>query len=573
VLALYEDRRGALWIGTSAGLNRLKDGKFTVYRHQDGLVHDDVRFITEDREGALWIGTTAGASRFKDGVFTNYTIANGLSSDFVRAIHQTADGTMWFGTYGGGLNRLKNGRFAHYTIHQGMFENIVSRILEDDRGNFWMTGNKGIVRVRRAELDDLAEGRTSSITSVAFGVGDGMRSSECNGGGQPAGWKGRDGRLWLPTARGVVSLDPGRIQLSDVLPPVVIEQVLVDREARQPGAPIVIPPGQRDVEIHYTGLSFTAPEYVRFRYRLNDLDQDWIDAGTRRVAYYSHLPPGRYGFSVMAANRDGVWNTAAVATLGFQVLPPFYDTWWFRALAVAGVSGLLFVAHEHRVRRLKRAQAQQEAFSRQLIESQESERTRIAAELHDSLSQTLVVIKNRALLSLREPDHDKTLEQIDEIAEAATHAIDEIREISYNLRPHQLDRLGLTNAIDAMIDKMSDANGLRFSKHLDTLDGVFPKTAEINVYRIVQEGVTNIVKHARASEADVTITTQPHTVVITLRDNGQGFAVDGSGHSGFGLIGLAERARLLGGQPVIESVSGRGTTVRVTLARGGQHAT
>jgi ligand-binding sensor domain-containing protein len=144
-----------------------------------------------------------------------YTILYGLSSDFVRAIHQTSDGAMWLGTYGGGLNRLKHGRFTHYTIRQGLFENIVSRILEDGRGNFWMTGNKGIARVRVAELDDLAEGRTNSITSVAFGVGDGMKTSECNGGGQPAGWQSRDGRLWFPTGRGIVSLDPRNIDLSE----------------------------------------------------------------------------------------------------------------------------------------------------------------------------------------------------------------------------------------------------------------------------------------------------------------------------------------------------------------------
>jgi ligand-binding sensor domain-containing protein/signal transduction histidine kinase len=572
VLALYEARDGALWVGTTAGLHVVRDGSFTTYRRQNGLVHDDVRFITEDREGAVWVGTPAGASRFKDGAFTNVTIANGLSSDFVRAIHQSEDGTLWFGTYGGGLNRLKDGRFTHYTIRQGMFENIVSRILEDDDGYFWMTGNKGIARVRRAELDDLAEGRTSSITSVAFGVGDGMKSSECNGGGQPAGWRSRDGRLWLPTARGVVSLDPRRIQRSEVLPPVVIERVLVDRSDRDLRAAIAVRPGQGDVEIHYTGLSFTAPEYVRFRYKLDDLDRDWTDAGTRRAAYYSHLPAGRYTFRVMAANRDGVWNTAGVATLGFQVLPPFYETWWFTTLAVAVVGGLLFVAHDRRVRRLKRARAQQEAFSQRLIESQEGERKRIAAELHDSLSQTLVVIKNRALLSLKAPDdREKTLEQIDEIAEAATHAIDEIKEISYNLRPYHLDRLGLTNAIEAMVDKVSGANGLRFTTHLDSLDGVFAKSSEINVYRIVQEGVTNIVKHAGASEAAVTITKAQHAVVITLRDNGCGFVPNGSHPSGFGLIGIAERARLLGGEPLIESAPGMGTTITITLATGGEH--
>ena len=570
VLALFQDRAGVVWVGTGSGLARLVDGVFTVYRRQDGLVHDEVRFITDDREGGLWIGTIGGASRFKDGQFTNYTRTQGLSSDFVRAIHQTDDGTLWLGTYGGGLNRMRDGRITHYTTRQGMFENIVSRILEDDQGQFWMTGNKGIVRVTRAELEDLAAGKINSITSVVYGVGDGMRSAECNGGGQPAGWKGRDGRLWFPTARGVAAIDPRRIQSSEVVPPVVIEQVLVNRNAQDPRGDIEVPAGAGALEIHYTGLSFSAPEYVRFRYRLSDLEEDWTDAGTRRTAYYSYLPPGRHTFSVIAADRNGVWNTEGAATMAIEVLPPFYRTWWFTTAGVAILGAVLLVAHERRIRRFTRAQAAQEAFSRQLIESQESERKRIAAELHDSLSQTMVVIKNRALISLQTPeDHEAVREQIGEIADAATHAIDEVREIAYNLRPHHLDRLGLTKAIDAMIEKIAAVNGIRFTKDLDALDGVFPSETEINVYRIVQEGVTNIVKHADASEASLTIKRTPRGVAITLRDNGRGFVRDdrqATSGRGFGLVGIAERARLLGGEPVIESAPGQGTTIRITLA-------
>lgn len=569
VLALYQDRAGILWVGTGSGLSRFEHGRFTTFGRGDGLVHEDVRFITEDRFGALWIGTAGGVSRFRDGAFTNYTRAEGLSSDFVRAIHETADGTLWLGTYGGGLNRLKDGRITHYTVRQGMFENIVSRILEDDRGNFWMTGNKGIVRVSRAELDDFAEGRTRWITPVAYGVGEGMRSSECNGGGQPAGWKGRDGRLWFPTAKGVVSLDPRGVQLSEVTPPVVIEQVLVNRREQGSQGPIDVPPGSGDLEIQYTGLSFTAPEQVRFRYKLTELDENWTDAGTRRTAYYSHLPPGTYTFTVTAASRDGVWNTGNAATVSIRVLPPFYRTWWFTSLTALGLGGLLFVLHARRVRHLTEARAAQVAFSNRLIESQEGERKRIAAELHDSLSQTLVVIKSRALLSLQSPDDPQgAMEQLEEIAEATTHAIGEVREIAYNLRPYHLDRLGLTKAIDVMIDRVSAANGLRFTKRLDSLDGVFPKDAEINVYRIVQEGITNIVKHAGAATASVTIERAPRSVVITIRDDGRGFTVDGAQPAGFGLIGMAERARLLGGDPIVESTPGHGTIVRVILGTG-----
>ena len=294
---------------------------------------------------------------------------------------------------------------------------------------------------------------------------------------------------------------------------------------------------------------------------------------TRRAAYYSHLPPGRYTFRVMAANRDGRWNTAGVAALPFEVLPPFYRRWWFTILAVAAASGLLFAVHEQRVRRLQRARTQQEELSRRLIASQEAERKRIAAELHDSLSQTLVVIKNRAMLTLRSmDDRDRTHEQIDEIAAAATHAIDEIREIAYNLRPYDLDRLGLTNALETMIDNVSGANGHRFDATVDNLDGVFPRDAEINVYRIVQEGVTNIVKHAGASSAAVSVVKRPRAVVITMRDSGRGFAPGRSPSPGFGLIGMKERARLLGGESVITSAPGMGTTVTVTLPTGGDHA-
>jgi ligand-binding sensor domain-containing protein/signal transduction histidine kinase len=567
VLALHEDRHGALWVGTGSGLNRLKDGAFTTYRRAEGLVADDVRFITEDRAGALWIGTTGGASRFASGAFTNYTTAQGLSADFVRAIIETDDGAVWFGTYGGGLNRLKDGRISQVTMRHGMFENIVSRILEDDLGNFWMTGNNGIVRVSRAELDEVADGRKAFLNAIPYGPGDGMRSSECNGGGQPAGWRTRDGRLWFPTARGVAVIDPRRIRLNEVVPPVAIEQVLVNREERSPGTEVVVPPGPAALEIRYTGLSFTAPEHVRFRYRLADLDEDWTDAGTRRTAYYSHLPPGRYTFSVMAANRDGVWNTAGVATQPLRVLPPFYRTWWSTALAAAMLAALLVVAHDRRVRRFKRERAEQDALSRRLIDSQETERKRIAAELHDSLSQALAVIRNRALVALSAPENqERAVEHLEEIAEATARAIDEVREISYNLRPYHLDRLGLTKAILVMIDRVAVAHHLRFTTDVDDLDGAFPADAAIGVYRIVQEAVSNAVKHADASAIHVAVKWSARAVTIAVYDNGRGFdAAEARGAAGFGLVGMAERVRQLGGSLSIESRPGAGTAVRAML--------
>ena len=583
VLALFEDRRGALWVGTSSGLNRLEHGVFTTWRTQDGLVDDDVRFITEDRSGGLWIGTVAGVSRLKDGRFTNYTSRPGgnqprLSHGFVRAIHETADGTMWFGTYGGGLERLKDGRLTHFTVREGLYENVVSRILEDDRGNFWMTGNKGISRVARQELDELAAGTISSVTSVAYDMADGMKSSECNGGAQPAGWKARDGRLWFPTVRGVVVLDPRQIAANDVAPQVAIEDVLVNRRLEDPAREIEVPPGPGDVEIHYTALSFSAPQHVRFKYKLAGLDDHWTDAGTRRSVFYSHLPPGGYTFTVIAANSDGVWNSTG-RDIRLRVVPPLYRRWEFIVAMSLSLVGFVLLISERRVRRVERAKKAQEAFSRRLIESQETERKRIAAELHDSLSQTLVVIKNRALLGLQTPaDPEHMIEQVGEIVDATTHAIDEVKEIAHNLRPYLLDRLGLTNAIDAMLERVSAAHGLAITKDLDPLDGVFHQDEEINLYRIVQESVTNIVKHAGATAARVEIKRGAHDVTVTIEDNGKGFelcstelgstkqaSTNGQHRTpgGFGLVGIAERARLLGSEPIVSSAPGAGTTIRL----------
>jgi signal transduction histidine kinase len=357
---------------------------------------------------------------------------------------------------------------------------------------------------------------------------------------------------------------------STVAPPVMIEQVSVNGAPRDLSRhELDVPPGSSAVEIHYTGLSFSAPEQVRFRYKLAGLDDEWTEAGTRRSVTFSHLPPGRYAFAVTAANADGVWNETATR-IGLRVVPPFYRTSWFAILMFLGMGALAFAVHERRVRRLKRAKAAQEEFSRRLIESQEAERKRIAAELHDSLSQTLAVIKNRALRSLQTPgDPQRALDQMGEIVEAATHALDEVKEISHDLRPHHLDRLGLTKAIEAMLDAVLVSRGIRVSTEIDALDGVLAAGVEINVYRIAQEAVNNIVKHAAATEVRVAIRRQGRSIGITIEDNGRGFvpgAAPSAGPGGYGLLGIAERARLLGTEPVIQSAPGRGTTLRLTLA-------
>jgi signal transduction histidine kinase/ligand-binding sensor domain-containing protein len=569
VSAICEDRTGALWFGADHGLIRYQDGAFGAWTTKDGLAGDEVKVIINGAAGDLWIGCYGGLSRFKDGKLTSWTERDGLASNTVRALYEDSDGVLWIGSYDGGLCRFKAGRFTRYAMKDGLFNDGVFQILEDPRGNFWMSCNRGVYRVSKRELNEFAAGRLASITSVAYGRSDGMLNPECNGGRWPAGVKTRDGKLWFPTQDGVAVIDPEAIPFNAQPPPVVIESFLLDRAPVTPlgfDRPVRITPGWENFEIEYTALSFVNSERLRFKYKLEGLDQDWTDAGTRRKAYYSYVPPGHYVFRVIAANSDGVWNTEG-QSLPIIVAPPFYQTWWFTTLVAAGASGLLGFAWRYRVAQFKRAQAAQQAFARQLIESQESERKRIAAELHDSLGQNLLIIKNRALLQSTTISDGSSRSQFDTFSAAISQTLEEVRAISYDLRPPHLDQLGLRTAIVAMIERVAASSTIRFMHELGELNGVLQQGDEILLYRIVQESLNNILKHSGATKATVNIAIGEGLLTLTIHDNGRGFTTDGDPrHSaGMGLQGIAERVRILGGAHKIHSAPGRGTTVTVKI--------
>ncbi len=579
IYGVRSGRDGKYWVASSQGLFKFDDDKIIAhYTTKDGLPSNDVKTLHQDRRGTLWFGTYGGLAQLKDGRFISYTAADGLAGNRVRAIYEDADGTLWIGTYDDGLSRLRDGRFFNYRTEQGLYNNGVFQILEDRHGNFWIGCNKGIYRVSRHELNELAEGRLTRVSSVAFGKQDGMLNTECNGGRQAAGFVAQDGKLWFPTMGGVVVIDPEAAPVNPLPPPVKIEAVTLERgpvdfsfQLSDRGG-VTIAPGQRDLEISYTGLSFIRSEQVKFKYKLEGLDTDWMDVGTRRVVYFPYLSPGSYTFRISAANSDGVWNDAG-ASLRIVVEPPFWRRWWFITLASLSVVGTVLLIFRQRVARLRQAHAAQEAFSRQLLDSQEQERQRIAAELHDSLGQSLLIIKNRSFLALDSfDDTEAAREQVEEISEASAHAIEEVREIAYNLRPYKMERFGLTKTLQAMCQQAARTSGIRFDTALQNIDGLFPNEAELNLYRVVQESVNNILKHSRATEAKLTIERDEREVRMKIEDNGQGFSIADSQKmrrnpqsGGFGLIGMAERVRLLGGAYTLDSAPGQGTTITVKL--------
>lgn len=325
-----------------------------------------------------------------------------------------------------------------------------------------------------------------------------------------------------------------------------MESVIVDTKPVPIGSGVRLEPGQVNVEINYTGLSFISPELVKFKYKLAGLDEDWVDAGTRRTAYYAHLPPGTYSFRVAAANRDGIWNEVG-ATIQIVVVPPFWRTRWFMAGALFALALLAYGFYQRRISQLKRAHHAQARFSQQLIDSQEAERKRIAAELHDSLGQGLLIIKNRAALTRKLLDDPaRSLEQIDQREDTAAQSIKEVRQIAYDLRPYQLDDIGLTQALKDLVKRVSESCPIKFNAKIDPIDDLYSVDAAINVYRILQESVNNIVKHSEASEAGVTITRDEGDVEMVIKDNGRGFTVNpeeaGGARQGFGLTRLSERA-------------------------------
>ena len=284
--SIYRDHAGVLWFGTVKGLFRFAPGEDPMKSRQPGIDFP-VTSISDDHRGSLWLGgRTPGLTRF----------------------------------------RLTDGRVTHYRKKDGLFDDLLTRVLNDDQGNLWISTSSGIYMANRTDLDNFADGKVSTVRSVQYGTSDGMKSSEASlQTDQPAGWRASDGKLWFTTTKGLVVVDPNHIPQNEMIPPVVIESILVDDHLKPAGTDLQIAPGAGKIEFHYTALSLSIPERVRFKYQLQGYDRDWVDAGPRRVAYYTNLPPGKYSFRVIAANDDGVWNQQG-AGVNLELEPRFYQT-------------------------------------------------------------------------------------------------------------------------------------------------------------------------------------------------------------------------------------------------------
>lgn len=568
---IYQSRGSDIWVGTSGGLARYRDGTFTRLRRTDGNHGGETGVVFEDSKGTVWVGNMAGLARVVDNVVVQVGDDNGFTGKRVRAIYEDASGTLWFGTYDTGLFRYRDGRFLRFTVREGLPTNGAFRIIEDEQARFWISSNVGIYRVDRAALDAVAEGRERMTPAVLYGRDDGMASQEANGLGQPSGLRARDGRIWFPTQRGVAILDPASMKQNTAPPPVALLDVSVGGFPTAARDRIEIRSGSREFQVRYAALTFIRPELARFKYRMEGLDADWVDAGTDRTVRYADLPFGTFRFRVIAANRDGVWNEEG-ASIVVAVIPPFYRTTWFMALMLSLVATTAYGGHRWRLAGIERTQAVQQAFARQLIDSQELDRKRIASELHDGVSQTLVVIRNWARIATPSmPPESPGGKRLGDIADAATQALGEVRNVVHDLLPLHLERMGLVEAMRDAATRVGDASGIAITTRFDHVDTHVSTETALKLFRVAQEGLNNVVKHSGATGASIDVALESAQVRLTIQDNGKGFEPDDvsptSAGDGFGLVGMAERARMMGGDFTITSAPGRGTTIIIVVPR------
>ena len=452
VVCTYIDHKGDLWVGTRGGLTHFDGHQFVTYTTRDGLSNNYVLAIYEDKEGVLWVGTGGGGlNEFKNGRFRAYTTKNGLSSDYIFSILPDGPETLWLSTNGGGIERFRRGKFTSFTSDKGLYDDAVFRILDDGLGRLWMSSNRGVFSVSKKQLDAYADRRINSITSTVYGTADGMKSQECDGAFQPAGWRTRDGRLLFPTTGGLAMVNPSNLVTSAKPPATVLERVLVDNQDVPFDKPVVVPPGKGQLEFQFTAPSFIAPEKLQFRYMLEGFDKDWTLAGTRRVAYYTNIPHGEYRFIVRAGAND-VWSNRGPG-VSLTLEPHYYQTKSFAFFVVLAGFTLVGAAYQLRVSQLRaREQKLVLLVGERTSALQESEkqlrRSRDELEVRVQERTSELVNANRALeseIAVRRQTEEQLI-LAKETAESASRAkSDFLANMSHEIRTPINGILGMTD--------------------------------------------------------------------------------------------------------------------------------
>jgi len=556
VNTLFRDSKDQIWVGSALGVARYaKDG---LEPSETLLQNSDVRCLAESLDGSIWMGLQGeGLVHYHDGKIENPGPAPNMHLNVVHALHVSPDGSLWVGTWGNGLGRLKDGKWLILSEAQGLPADSISDIRSEEDGSLWVGSSRGLFRIGKGEIDRFASGASKSVNCLQLGSSDGLSSLEIPGGQQPIACQTSDGLFWYATGAGLVILNPKAIKPNTVEPPVVIETLVADGEpllssssavrvSPKPGPNSVVecPPATRQLEVHYTALSLSAPEQVRFRYRLQGLDDNWTEAGDRRIAYFPHVPPGNYTFQVIACNNHGLWNNVG-ASVGFKVLPTFWQTIWFKLLVGAAFVAALTVAHRVRTARLR---------------ALERLRHRIARDLHDEVGANLGSISLLAEVMEKTPQPG----DIEQIRNTADQTVDTLRDIVWIIDPSH-ERL---SDLVARLKQTATTQLVGISHKVEERgrfhDSELSLDLRRNVPPLFKEILHNIVKHARAQHVGIRLETRDGDFVVEVKDDGIGFDTR-KNRSGNGLKNFKKRAEDMGGAVMVNSQLGQGTTVILTV--------
>lgn len=608
---VYEDREHRIWLGTGHGVLRLEGARWIYFPVTNGAGRADVRVIHQDHRGDMWFGTFGGGLwRLHDGQFAQYLTDRGPENNRAWWIHEDADGIFWIGSEEG-LNRFvppglgiapgrnssgpqNNGRaeFFTFTTRQGLYDNVVNNIQEDPFGYLWLSGLRGIFRISRQELNDVAEGKRTQVGCLALGEADGMLSCECNGGDdQPSGCRDSQGQIWFPTTQGVVVIDPRAFLQKEVLPRVVIEGVKADNiviygdeakqsatgnQANQKDGPLSarsradgrmprlhIGPGRaRVLQIDYTANSFTAPRRVRFKYRLDGFNSEWqSDDSNRRMALYTNLRPGNYTFHLKACNNRGVWSEPD-ALMSFSIAPYFYQTTPFYAGCVLFLVVLAGTVHHARLRGLDRLRKLEQQHALDL------ERARISRDIHDDLGSRFLQISVLGELTQRTlAASNNPIAHLEKLRITAREAFQALDEIVWAVNPKQDSLAGLLSYLREFAPQFLAPAGIHC--HLDFPSPVpnlrLAAQTRHDLFLVIKEALQNIVKHAGARKATLRLTIEGKRLLFSIRDDGVGLAQNAQSMNGNGMDNMRHRLAQLGGDLTVLSQPGQGAELRFEL--------
>jgi len=582
VSALADDLQGGVWAGTRKGFLWHFTGRQWDIRTNSPQGRA-ITAIVPGKDGTLWVGTGGDGLYHLDEGHSQFAKINGLSSGWIRTLYLDDQDILWIGTAGGGLSRLEKGQIATFTMREGLQDDTISQILGDDFGNLWLGGDRGIVRVKKTDLGEVAARKIPAVYPQIYGRVDGMLSEECASGFFPEGLRTKAGSLYFPTLKGIVVVDPRNIVYSPA-PAVLLEQVLEDGVPELPTAgpsstgrntqrgndsveSLRLGPGKHTIEFHYTGLSFDAPERVRFRYRLRGLDPSWVEAGTRRVAFYSFVPPGSYRFEVIACNGDGIWNERG-AVLDLIVRPHVWQTWWF--IGTTGLAMVIMAAGSARMvlrQRLKRLEQERVL---------ERERTRIAQDLHDTMGAKLCRISFLSEHARKSETVPIDLrEDIRSISDDSREVLQSLDEIVWAVNPQKDTLDHLVCYIGQFAEEYFKRTGIEceLEMPLSVPAQSLSSQTRHHLFLAVHEALANILKHSQATRARIAMSCHNGDFTISVYDNGTGFDPS-SGQSdspvsatGFcnGLGNMRRRMADIGGRCSVKSEIGHGTTIQFLL--------